>query len=236
MISSAMQGLASHWDLVRMHFMVWRPRARAAARARWYTTVDGAVTASVAQAAQRAAVVRVVAAPVAPAGGVAPAGKAPTAVLLSRAPAPPLSAAGTPAAAVRSPVSQPPREPASVADPSPRPVFTAAPEGKPAAQGQARLVSIVARATGSWRGPRPSLASPPPQPGLPLQLELQRSSSSPLTSQLRARFEGLAAIVAPADDGANAETAARRKALGGFSRRRLQVSSPLQAPRGVAVH
>ncbi len=226
-----MQGLASHWDLVRMHFMVWRPRARAAARARWYDAVDGAVTASVAQAAAQRAAVSRVAAPVALTGGV------PAAELVSREPVALLPAAGTAAIAVQLPASQAASRTATVADPSPRPVSTAAPEGKPAAQGQGRLVSLVARATGSWRGPRPSLVDPsaerPASPAALPQLELQRSSSSPLTSQLRARFEGLAAFVVP---DADAETAARRKALGGFSRRRLQVSSPLQAPRGVAVH
>ena len=213
-----------------MHFMVWRPRVRAAARTRWYEAVDAAVTASVAQAAaRRAAVPRVVAAPVAHASGSnLPAATSPVAA----APLPSAVPAGT-----MQPGSQPLRE-AVTTDPSPRPVSAAAAVGKPAAQGQGKLVSLVARATGSWRGPRPSLASPPSQPGPPaLQLELQRSSSSPLTSQLRARFQGLATIVAPtAGDAADAETAARRKALGGFSRRQLQVSSPLQAPRGVAVY
>lgn len=50
------KGLASHWDLVRMHFLEYLPATRAAARARWYDAVDAAFAASAAQkSAARAA-------------------------------------------------------------------------------------------------------------------------------------------------------------------------------------
>ena len=208
-----------------MHFMEWRPTARAAARSRWYAAVDAAVAASAGAVAQR--VVRL------------------PAELLSTA-APPQAAASPAAAAVsvaqpasvRQPVAQhPPSAPAVPSDDA------AGPDGKPAVQGQGRLVSLVARAAGSWRGPRPSLLTPTVAQAdgsaahavAPHRLELQRSSSSPLSSQLRARFEGLAAVVAP-EAAPHGEAAARRRALGGSSRRRLQVSNLSEVPRGVAVH
>ena len=52
-------GRASHWDLVRAHFGLFRPAAAAAARARWYAAVDAALAdarAATAAAAAAAAV------------------------------------------------------------------------------------------------------------------------------------------------------------------------------------
>lgn len=43
--SLRLSGRASHWDLIRSHFMSFRPAARAAARARWYSAVAAAVDA-----------------------------------------------------------------------------------------------------------------------------------------------------------------------------------------------
>ena len=220
------QGLASHWDLVRMHFMEWRPRARAAARSRWYAAVAAAVAGSAAEAAQQAA-----AQPVELPSAAAPRQEA--AVKTAAA-----DAAVQPATATQPLVQH------DVPDAAMPSSDAAARDAKPVAQGQGRLVSLVARATGSWRGPRPSLLIPPltgspdsstAPTALPHQLELQRSASSPLSSQLRARFEGLAAVVAPGT-GPDGETAARRRALGGFSRRRLQAAKHSGMPRGVAVH
>lgn len=49
-------GKASHWDLVRAHFLEFRPAARAAARARWYAAVSMAQIANtVAKAKAKAA-------------------------------------------------------------------------------------------------------------------------------------------------------------------------------------
>ena len=220
-----------------MHFMEWRPRARATARSRWYAAVDAAIAASAAEVAQQQAASRAaVRAPSAQLPAHEAAGQKP--VTLETAPA-------AVAAAQAQPAGGRPFEERMVKEPAAASFAAAAGDGKPAAQGQGRLVSLVARAAGSWRGPRPSLSNPrfagpadrpAPQTAVtPPQLELQRSSSSPLSSQLRARFEGLAAVVAPEAE-ADGEAAARRKELGGFSRRRLQVLSRPEAPRGVAVH
>lgn len=44
-MSACLVGKASHWDLVRSHFMSFRPASRAVARARWYTAIAAAVNA-----------------------------------------------------------------------------------------------------------------------------------------------------------------------------------------------
>ena len=221
------KGLASHWDLVRMHFMEWQPRARAAARSRWYAAVDAAVAANVAAKAAQRPVLQ----------GAAPVHSAEVPVPAASRQEPVLPFPASVAASAAQPASVAVTE--TIVSIPAQAVTAPARDGKPAAQGQGRLVSLVARATGSWRGPRPSLSKPPADrpaaPAAPPQLELQRSSSQPLTSQLRARFEGLAAVVAAPADGADGDVAARRRALGGFSRRRLQVSG-VEAPRSVAVY
>ena len=215
MVRRGLQGLASHWALVRMHFMEYLPAARAAARQRWYGAVDAALAAS---AADRAAARATAAAAAAQVAFKAAARTAEQTLTTSE------GVASTAAKVTLERASSVPLPVFSAADPVAAPATTG--KGGVAAATGRQSIRLTAKA-----GPLAAVDG---------ALLLERAASTPLADILRGLASDAGGAASPtllstavmasaaqsdtktATGSVAEDVAERRRALGGASRRNLR--------------